>query len=62
MNSISLRIIKNQSGQGLTEYITILVLVSLVAVGATASLGKTVKNKIKTANERIKTQVVLKEG
>ena len=37
----------DQDGQGLTEYITLLVLVALVAVGAAKTLGTTVKEKFK---------------
>ena len=55
-----MRMIKNRvnrvldtDGQGLTEYITLLVLVSLVAVGATQSLGKKPKEKIVTATRHI---------
>ena len=46
------------SGQGLTEYITLLVLVSLAAVGVTQSLGKHVKGAIKKAQHRIKHKIV----
>lgn len=49
------------SGQGLTEYITLMVLVSLAAVGVTQGLGKSVKGAIKKARNRIDTQVVFKE-
>ncbi len=47
----------DRKGQGLTEYITLLVLVSLVAVGATKSLGLIVQEKIKTARKHIKKDV-----
>ncbi len=43
----------NEKGQGLTEYITLLVLVSLVAVGAAKSVGSTVRNKLETARRHI---------
>jgi Flp pilus assembly pilin Flp len=43
----------NEKGQGLTEYITLLILVSLVAVGAAQTLGTTLKRKIQTAREHI---------
>ena len=52
-----MKILRNERGQGLTEYLIILILVSLVAVGAAASLGKSVKGKIKDANNRIEKRV-----
>ncbi len=45
-------------GQGLTEYITLLVLVSLAAVGITQSLGKSVQGALRKARDRINTKVV----
>lgn len=51
----------NEQGQGLTEYITLLVLVSLTAVAITRSLGKSVKGAIRKARDHISTQIVLKE-
>jgi len=45
-------------GQGLTEYITLLVLVSLAAVGVTQGLGKSVKGALKKARDRIDKKVV----
>ncbi|MBI2711572.1 MAG: hypothetical protein HYX41_01740 [Bdellovibrio sp.] len=55
------KIIGNNRGQGLTEYITLLVLVSLAAVGVTQGLGKSVKGAIKKARNRIDTQIVFKD-
>ena len=43
----------DEKGQGLTEYITLLVLVALVAVGAAKSIGTTVRNKLETARKHI---------
>ncbi len=48
-----MKLVRNEKGQGLTEYITLLVLVSLVAVGAAKSLGHTVRDKIKTARSHV---------
>lgn len=47
----------NEKGQGLTEYITLLVLVSLVAVGAAKSMGKLVREKIETARRHINSDI-----
>jgi Flp pilus assembly pilin Flp len=43
----------NEKGQSLTEYIILLVLVSLVTVGAAKSVGKTIRNKMETARSHI---------
>jgi Flp pilus assembly pilin Flp len=44
-------------GQALTEYITLLVLVALVAVGAAQTMGKTVRKKIQTARDHINSDI-----
>lgn len=51
----------NQNGQGLTEYITLLVLVSLVAVGAAKTLGTTIQKKIKKAREHIHQDITFED-
>ena len=45
--------LKNESGQGLTEYIVLLVLVCMISITAVKSLGATVKKKIGEANREI---------
>jgi len=42
-----------QSGQTLTEYLSLLILISLVAVGTVGKLGRTIKRQIKSADEKI---------
>lgn len=42
-----------RSGQGLTEYIILLVLISLVSIAAVRSLGGTIQRKIQMAREQI---------
>jgi Flp pilus assembly pilin Flp len=49
----------NESGQGLTEYITLLLLIAVVSIGVTQTLGKRVKQKIKEASEKIDSQLVV---
>ncbi len=44
---------RNQSGQGLTEYLTILVLVSILAIAAVTTLGSRIREKIQIAGKRI---------
>ncbi len=43
----------NQEGQSLTEYLMLLILVSLGAMTATVGLGRTVISKISKANARL---------
>ena len=44
----------DQKGQGLTEYMTLLVLISLVSIAAVKTLGRDLRDKIKTAHSHIK--------
>ncbi len=47
------KILRNQKGQGLIEYMILLALVVLVCVGSTKSLGKKVNSKFKEIKEQI---------
>jgi Flp pilus assembly pilin Flp len=42
-----------ESGQTLTEYLSLLILISLVALGTVGKLGRTIKRQIKSADEKI---------
>ncbi len=57
MKSKSKKLIKDQRGQGLTEYIVLLMLVSIISITAVSTLGKTVKGKIQEASNKINTEV-----
>ncbi len=43
----------NQKGQSLIEYTFLLIMVSLVGLAATQSLGRVVKNKLRQVKERV---------
>jgi Flp pilus assembly pilin Flp len=43
----------NQNGQGLTEYLILMLLICVVSVAAAQGLGKTVRNKLKEARDNI---------
>ncbi len=43
----------NQKGQGLTEYLILMLLVCVASIAAAQGLGKIVKNKIKEARDNI---------
>ena len=47
------KICRNQSGQGLTEYLILLLLIAVGSIVAVRSLGGSVKDKIQGARERI---------
>ena len=50
---------RDRRGQGLTEYITLLLLVSVFSIAAAQSLGKKVKAKIKLASDHISSDITL---
>jgi Flp pilus assembly pilin Flp len=47
----------DEKGQALTEYITLLILVALVAVGSAKTLGTTINKKIQTARKHISSDI-----
>jgi Flp pilus assembly pilin Flp len=49
----------DHKGQGLTEYLILLLLVSVVSIAAVKALGSTVKLKIQEARNHINSDVVL---
>jgi len=42
-----------RAGQGLTEYLILLVLISMVSIAAVRSMGTTIERKIQQARENI---------
>lgn len=51
----------DQSGQGLTEYLILLLLIAVFSIGAAQILGKTVKEKLELAQRHIRSDVKLEE-
>ncbi len=47
------RLLKNHSGQGLTEYLILLVLVAVVCIGSVTTMGTTMKTKFQKVREQI---------
>jgi Flp pilus assembly pilin Flp len=47
------QLMMNQNGQGLTEYLILLILISVISITAVRSLGSTVKDKLQIAREKI---------
>lgn len=46
-------------GQGLTEYITLVLLVAVVSIAATKTLGSRIKSKITEASDHINKEISL---
>ena len=51
----------DQSGQGLTEYLILLVLVSVACITAVTTLGSTIKEKLQIARNKINSGVALSD-
>ena len=51
----------DQKGQGLTEYLMLMILISVISIGVTKALGNTIKTKIKEAQNHINKEVTLQE-
>lgn len=49
----------NQKGQGLTEYLILLLLISIVSIAATKTLGNTIKAKLTQVRDHIHKDVTL---
>ena len=50
----------NRKGQGLTEYLILMILVAVVSIAAARSLGNTVKQKLQMAREHIESDVTIR--
>ncbi len=53
--------LKSESGQGLTEYLILIVLISLVSIAASRTLGSTIKRKIELSERHIERDVGIDE-
>jgi Flp pilus assembly pilin Flp len=51
------RYLKSQSGQGMSEYLILVVLIAVGSIAATKTLGSTVKNKLEMIERQINSQV-----
>jgi Flp pilus assembly pilin Flp len=51
--------ILNNQGQGLTEYITLVLLIAIVSIAATKTLGTRIKSKITEASDHINKEISL---
>lgn len=55
------RLLRNQDGQGLTEYITLLLLIAIVSLGVTKTLGKEIKRNIQQAKDHLNKELTLED-
>ncbi len=53
--------ILDEKGQGLTEYLMLLFLISVISIGVTKTLGSTIKRKLEVAKNHISKELVLEE-
>ena len=51
------RLGSNTSGQGLSEYLILLILIAVLSITAVQTLGKTIKQKIQTARQHLHSDV-----
>lgn len=49
----------DEKGQGLTEYLILLLLISIVSIAAVQTLGSTIKGKLQMAKRHIESDVTL---
>lgn len=55
-------ILGNESGQGLTEYLILLILISVVSITVVTQMGGAIDNRFKAAKEKIQSISVNPEG
>ena len=61
-SSVSWKFIRNSKGQGLTEYLILLILISVVSITAARTLGTTIKAKIQVAREHINKDITVEDA
>jgi Flp pilus assembly pilin Flp len=59
MHSKRFELIRNRTGQGLTEYLILLLLVAVVSITAVKSLGGVVKRKFQEVQNHVNSDVSL---
>jgi len=54
-------VIQNREGQGLTEYLVLLLLIAVISIAAVRSLGGTIRGKLELAQRHIRSEVTLEQ-
>lgn len=55
-------IVRNESGQGLTEYLVLLILISVASITIVTQMGGAIDNRFKAAKEKIQSMSVNRDG
>ena len=55
-------ILRNESGQGLTEYLVLLILISVASITIVTQMGGAIDNRFKAAKEKIQSMSVNRDG
>lgn len=55
-------VLRNESGQGLTEYLILLILISVVSITVVTQMGGAIGNRFRAAKEKIQALSVNPEG
>jgi Flp pilus assembly pilin Flp len=59
MRQKTTKLFRNCAGQGLTEYLILVVLIAVVCIGAAKTFGGVLKEKIELAKRHVKSEVSL---
>jgi Flp pilus assembly pilin Flp len=52
---LDFKVLGNESGQGLTEYLVLLILISVASITVVTQMGGAITNRFKAAKEKIQT-------
>ena len=55
-------ILKNEAGQGLTEYLVLLILISVASITIVTQMGGVIENRFKAAKQKIQYMSVNSDG
>lgn len=57
-----MKIPMNESGQGLTEYLVLLILISVASITIVTQMGGAIENRFRAAKEKIQSMSVNSDG
>ncbi len=52
----------NNRGQGLTEYLMLVMLIAVVSIGVVKTIGSQIHNKLETVKRNIQREIVIGDG
>jgi len=59
---LEMTILKNEAGQGLTEYLVLLILISVASITIVTQMGGVIENRFKAAKQKIQSMSVNSDG